>query len=76
MRTDHSDAMMGADPMMETDTSGQMMTQDNRTMMTPPAVEREGYVTAQVDDLTADDLTGARVYGPNDEDVARSASCY
>lgn len=41
----------------------------DRPMMTPPAVERDGYVTARIEDLTAEELTGARVYGPEDEDV-------
>ena len=34
-----------------------------------PTVEREGYATAQAEELTADDLTGARVYGVDDEDI-------
>lgn len=40
-----------------------------REMLEAPMVEREGYTTVSVDDLTADDLTGTRVYGSNDEDV-------
>lgn len=46
-----------------------METAADRPMMTAPVVEREGYVTATVEDLTTEDLTGARVYGPGDEDV-------
>lgn len=46
-----------------------MTSASDRTMLTAPSVEREGYMTAQIDDLTADDLTGASVYGLNDEDV-------
>jgi PRC-barrel domain len=43
---------------------------DNRTRLTPPAVTREGYQTAQPSELTAEKLQGATVYGPKDEDVA------
>lgn len=46
-----------------------METAADRPMLTPPAVEREGYQTATVEELTTEDLTGARVYGPGDEDV-------
>jgi hypothetical protein len=38
-------------------------------LMTPPMVERTGFVHAQREELTAEVLTGARVYGANDEDV-------
>ena len=34
-----------------------------------PMVDREGYATAEVADLTTENLTGARVYGADDEDV-------
>lgn len=56
---------------METDAASDapMETAADRPMLTPPAVEREGYQTATVEDLTTEDLTGARVYGPGDEDV-------
>lgn len=36
---------------------------------TRPAVEREGYAERAVTDLTVDDLTGANVYGIEDEDM-------
>lgn len=42
---------------------------DNRARLTPPTVNREGYQAAQANELTADKLEGARVYGPKDEDV-------
>lgn len=42
---------------------------NGRPMLTAPTVDREGYANAKVDDLTTEDLTGARVYGPGDEDV-------
>ncbi len=52
---------------MENET--EMTAEAPRQMLTQPDVEREGYETTQVEQLTAEDLTGARVYGPNDEDV-------
>lgn len=39
------------------------------TPFTAPNIEREGYETARVDELTTEDLTGARIYGVNDEDI-------
>lgn len=39
------------------------------SLMTPPVIERDGYQATMVEDLTAEDLTGARVYGPSDEDI-------
>ncbi|MDE9449943.1 PRC-barrel domain-containing protein [Aliiroseovarius sp. Z3] len=38
-------------------------------VMAAPKVEREGYAIAEREQLTAEMLTGARVYGANDEDV-------
>ena len=37
----------------------------DRAMLKAPMIEREGYTTVQRDDLTTEDLTGARVYGPD-----------
>lgn len=37
--------------------------------LTAPTIERDGFRTAALDDLNTEDLTGARVYGVNDEDV-------
>jgi hypothetical protein len=42
---------------------------ENRVRLTAPTVTRDGYQSAQIQDLTADKLQGARVYGPKDEDV-------
>jgi len=42
---------------------------DNRARLTAPTVTREGYQAAQMTELTADKLEGARVYGPKDEDI-------
>jgi sporulation protein YlmC with PRC-barrel domain len=47
----------------------QTMTDDNRARLVRPEVNREGYKAAEVAELTADKLEGARVYGPKDEDV-------
>ncbi len=41
----------------------------DRTMLMPPEVMRDGYVATERSDLTAEMLTGARVYGVGDEDV-------
>lgn len=41
----------------------------DRPMMKAPMVKRDGYKTMMIEDLNTEDLTGARVYGPNDEDV-------
>jgi hypothetical protein len=40
-----------------------------RPMLTSPAYEVEGYETMPAGDLTAEELSGARVYGAGDEDV-------
>jgi hypothetical protein len=52
-----------------TESSTQAMTDENRARLTRPEVTREGYQAAQATELTAEKLTGARVYGPKDEDV-------
>lgn len=44
--------------------------EEERTMLRRPAnIDREGYMAAEATDLTAEDLTGARVYGADDEDI-------
>lgn len=50
-------------------TDAPMETATDRLMLTQPSVEREGYAPVAIDELTAEDLTGARVYGAEDEDV-------
>lgn len=40
-----------------------------RPMLVRPVVEREGYTMTSIDQLTAEDLDGAYVYGPKDETV-------
>ncbi|MEM1387440.1 MAG: PRC-barrel domain-containing protein [Pseudomonadota bacterium] len=49
--------------------SGTDANEVGRTMLTPPQVEREGYAIAEREQLTTEALTGARVYGGNDEDI-------
>ena len=51
------------------DSATQAMTDENRTRLVRPDINREGYKAAEMTELTADKLEGARVYGPNDEDV-------
>lgn len=57
------------DPAIQSQSEAPMETALDRPMMTAPAVERDGYMEAKIEDLTAEDLTGARVYGLEDEDV-------
>jgi sporulation protein YlmC with PRC-barrel domain len=40
-----------------------------RPMLMAPEISREGYGVYSFEELTTEDLTGARVYGVNDEDV-------
>lgn len=40
-----------------------------RPMLATPEIERDGYAAATPDQMTTEDLTGARVYGANDEDI-------
>ncbi|MEX3013954.1 PRC-barrel domain-containing protein [Gymnodinialimonas hymeniacidonis] len=42
---------------------------DDRMRLTAPAVTREGYEPADIEQLTSEMLTGARVYGSEDEDI-------
>lgn len=52
-----------------TDSATQSVTDENRTRLVRPEINREGYKAVEMTELTADKLEGARVYGPNDEDV-------
>lgn len=47
----------------------QAMDNAEREMLTAPEVEREGYAAVSVNDLSAEDIEGTAVYGPNDENV-------
>jgi len=51
------------------DSATKAMTDENRTRLVRPEITRDGYKAAEMTELTADKLEGARVYGPNDEDV-------
>ncbi|MHA6325883.1 PRC-barrel domain-containing protein [Roseivivax sp. CAU 1753] len=71
---DHADmtdedkaAMADGDNTAMADTDTTMS--DDRMMLTAPSVERDGYQNVKVEDLNTEDLTGARVYGSDDEDV-------
>ncbi|MGJ8530355.1 PRC-barrel domain-containing protein [Maritalea sp.] len=50
------------------------MTNADRPMLTAPIVEREGYNTVEMKELTAERLLGARVYGSSDEDIGEVGS--
>lgn len=41
----------------------------DRPMLTAPEIDREGYASVEPTELTTEDLTGATVYGVNDESV-------
>lgn len=56
--------------MTDTKKSEEMKSAENMpTPLVRPEIERDGYQTAELKDLTADDLQGATVYGPKDEDM-------
>ena len=62
---------MADEPMEDADAE---MTADAETegetmALAPTMVERDGYADVTREELTAEDLTGARVYGPSDEDI-------
>ncbi len=64
------------EPAAEPATDGEMvdpaaptMAEGDREMMTAPEISMDGYEAAKAEELTADDLTGAAVYGVNDEEV-------
>ncbi|RMA40819.1 PRC-barrel domain-containing protein [Rhodophyticola porphyridii] len=50
-------------------TSTDMAMAEDRPMLVAPTIEREGYMATEPVDLTSENLTGARVYGINDEDI-------
>ncbi|WP_386684072.1 PRC-barrel domain-containing protein [Loktanella sp. R86503] len=58
------------DPMADTDAAAtDMETTDTMTDTDAPMMEKEGYTTAVNADVTAEELTGLNVYGPNEEEV-------
>lgn len=68
----NADMDRDADRAMDTTEHAEAMDGDHArdpAMMMAPTIEREGYRTVTIDELTTEDLTGARVYGVGDEDV-------
>ncbi|MGJ8624705.1 MAG: PRC-barrel domain-containing protein [Yoonia sp.] len=61
--TPMSDRPEDMDTEMETDMDA------SESALATPMNERDGFMTVSSDDLNTEDLTGARVYGSNDEDV-------
>lgn len=57
----------GRDVEMEADAGTQDA--EGRMRLTAPAVTRDGYEPADMEQLTSEMLTGARVYGSEDEDI-------
>ncbi len=51
------------------DTASDVATDGPRPMLEAPAIERDGYEEAKLDQLTAEDLTGAVLYGASDENI-------
>lgn len=48
--------------------------ESDRSMLTAPVIARDGFTDVTIDELTAEDLEGARVYGADDEDVGEIGS--
>lgn len=69
--TDANTANTDTQTTASTKTDGAVKTtmDDTRARLARPDVTREGYQAAETAELTADRLEGARVYGPNDEDI-------
>lgn len=53
----------------EADSVGDTLDTDRAMLRRPANIDRAGYVAAEPADLTAEKLTGTRVYGANDEDI-------
>ena len=64
-----TDVEVDTTKVVEAETATEPMTDENRTVLRAPIVEREGYTVTAADQLTTEDLTGARIYGSNDEDM-------
>jgi sporulation protein YlmC with PRC-barrel domain len=68
--TDTANNTTAMEPAASTDTTTTASTNAaDRTMLTRPDITRDGYAMAKPEEITAEKLQGARVYGPNDEDV-------
>ena len=53
----------------EADSMGNSLDTDRTMLRSPANIDRAGYMAAEPADLTAERLTGSRVYGANDEDI-------
>lgn len=53
----------------EAEALGTDMVTDRPMLRNPSTIVREGYRAIEPIDMTAENLTGARVYGANDEDI-------
>ncbi len=53
----------------EADSMDKNLVTDRAQLRRPANIDRAGYTVAEPADLTAERLTGARVYGANDEDI-------
>ena len=53
----------------EMEASNSLDSSDGRPMLSQPDITRDGYANVEADELTAENLTGARVYGAEDEDI-------
>lgn len=80
-RDDRKDALNEetAAPAADVDADASQMNEPaaERQMLTRPAIEREGYAEVDLDavhEMTSEDLTGATVYGANDETVGEIKS--
>ncbi len=58
-----------ADGTVVATTDGATRMDGDRPMLRTPQFERAGYVPVTMEELTTEKLTGARVYGLNDEDI-------
>lgn len=47
----------------------QLMGEERELLRDPRNITREGYIPIEPIDMTAENLTGTRVYGANDEDI-------
>jgi hypothetical protein len=56
-------------PQHRTEAKSTSYMEGERPMLIAPNIQREGFATVEYGKLTTEDLTGARVYGSNDEDL-------
>jgi len=65
----NAEAMTDGDAVMAEDEDMAMTGDADRPRLSMPAVDVDGYENVDYGDLTADDLTGANVYGADNEDM-------